>query len=197
MRTEHRTQPQRLGASGLQLPRDPADQAVNGIALLGFGERELQVGAVEAVAAFTDTVGPGDEQLPSPAGDGGIGCEAVQQGPPVHFVVAQGRAQLDHDGLLPPPPQGPLIACRAGGIHGGRGRGARGAPMGLPAICRGVVKQKRGQRGHDRLRRLIDLHHHWILVRFRFLQSGNLTVQQAHREEVASPVRQPGANQLR
>ena len=87
-------------AALIELPVCPPDQAVDGVAVLGLGQRRLVVGPAELVPTVTDAVGPRDQQLTTAAGGHLVPGEAVEQVDTADGVAAQPGAHLGDDGAL-------------------------------------------------------------------------------------------------
>ena len=100
-----------------QSPGLPADQAVDRVAVLGVGQRQLQDVFRELVAAVADPVRPGQQQLAAPTGAHLGGGEAVQQLTTAGRVLAEGGADLGDQGALVAQLERVLLTGREGLAH--------------------------------------------------------------------------------
>ena len=64
---QHVGGPDAVAAALVQLPVGPADETVDGVAVLGLRQRCLVLDPAELVASVANPVGPRDQQLTAPA----------------------------------------------------------------------------------------------------------------------------------
>ena len=81
-------------------PGGPADETVDRVRGLRFGERQLVGASAEVVTPLLDAVGPGEKQLPPPRRAQLVGAVAVEELAPARGVCAEAGSDLHHDRAL-------------------------------------------------------------------------------------------------
>jgi hypothetical protein len=84
----------------LHVPGDPADETVDGIRVLGLGQRKLMPTPPELVASVLQPIGPRNEHLAPTCGRHLVDGVAIDDVPAVDGVRTETSAYLDdHDAL--------------------------------------------------------------------------------------------------
>lgn len=115
------------------LPRDPPEQPVDGVAAGRLGERQLQLLPVPGVPAVADPVGPRHQDLAAPAGDPVLFGESVDDCASTDRVGPKGRSQLHDDGLVRAAAEGQLPSSAAL-LHAWPPRSALSVPSGADVV---------------------------------------------------------------
>ena len=110
-----------VGLAGGHAPDRPADKTVDRVRVLGLGERELMVAALELVLSVLQPVRPGDQHLPATGSRHLVDAVAVH-----HVMTSDGirpkpRTDPDDHGPLIPELDLYLLARRRDHAHPGRG----------------------------------------------------------------------------